>query len=86
MNMFGLKNNQENENIKNIPSDDSYPMIPILFSKNNGIGVNSLSLTILDLINKDQIKCDIDLDNSYEVRTGNIYFFHILIFGAILKK
>ena len=65
--MFGLKNNQENENIKNIPSDDSYPMIPILFSKNNGIGVNSLSLTILDLINKDQIKCDIDLDNSYEV-------------------
>lgn len=31
--MFGLKNNQENENIKNIPSDDSYPMISTLFSK-----------------------------------------------------
>ena len=31
------------------------------------MGVNALSLTILDLINKGQIKCDIDLDNSYEV-------------------
>lgn len=61
------KKNQENENVKNPPSDDSYSMIPILFSKNNQISVNTLSLTILDLINKDQIKCDIELNDSYEV-------------------
>ena len=65
--MLGLNNNQVNENIKNPPSDDSYPMVSILFSKNKGIGVNALSLTILDLINNDQIKCDIDLDDSYNV-------------------
>jgi hypothetical protein len=65
--MLGLNNNQVNENIKNPPSDDSYPMVSILFSKNKGIGVNALSLTILDLINNDQIKCDIDLDDSYDV-------------------
>ena len=65
--MLGLNNKQYDKNIKNIPSDDSYPMVSILFSKNNGIGVNALSLTILDLINKGQIKCDIELDDSYEV-------------------
>lgn len=58
---------QVNENIRNPPSDDSYPMIYILFGKNKSIGVNTLSLTILDLINKDQIKCDIDFDESYKV-------------------
>ena len=68
INMLGLNNkSQENENIKNPPSDDSYPMIPILFAKNNGVGVKALSLTILDLIDKDQIKCDVGLDDSYEV-------------------
>lgn len=66
--MLGLnKKNPENENIKNPPSDDSYSMIPILFAKNDQISVNTLSLTILDLINKDQIKCDIELNDSYEV-------------------
>ena len=66
--MLGLSNkNTENGNIKNIPSEDSYPMISILFTKNNAIGANALSLTILDLINQDQIKCDIDFDDSYEV-------------------
>ena len=66
--MLGLSNkNPENENIKNIPSEDSYPMISVLFTKNNVIGANALSLTILDLINQDQIKCDIDFDDSYEV-------------------
>lgn len=66
--MFGLKKkNQENENIKNPPSDDSYPMIPMLFSKNKAVGINALSLTVLDLIDKGQIKCDIDLNESYEV-------------------
>jgi hypothetical protein len=59
--------NQENEKIKNPPSNDSYSMIPTLFAKNNEIGIKTLSLTILDLINKDQIKCDIDLNDSYEV-------------------
>ena len=65
--MLGLSKNQYDENIKNIPSDDSYPIVSALFSKNDGIGVNALSLTILDLINNGQIKCDIDLDDSYEV-------------------
>lgn len=66
--MFGLGNNtHEDENIKNPPSDDSYSMIQILFSGNNEISVKTLSLTILELIKKDQIKCDIDLDESYEV-------------------
>ena len=64
--MFGL-NNKNHDNVKNPPSDDSYPMVSIAFSKNNGIGVNALSLTILDLINKGQIKCDIELEDSYEV-------------------
>jgi hypothetical protein len=66
--MFGFNNkNQFDENIRNIPSNDSYPMISILYSKNNNVSVNALSLTILDLINKDQIKCDLDLYDSYEV-------------------
>lgn len=66
--MLGLNNkNQENEIVKNPPSDDSYPLISVLFTKNNKIGVNALSLTILDLINEGQIKCDIDLEESYEV-------------------
>ena len=66
--MLGLGNkNQADETIKNPPSDDSYIMTSILFSKNNKIGVSALSLTILDLIDKGQIKCDIDLEDSYEV-------------------
>ena len=66
--MLGLGNkNQADVTVKNPPSDDSYPMTSILFSKNNKIGVSALSLTILDLIDKGQIKCDIDLDDSYEV-------------------
>ncbi|WP_407413829.1 DUF2207 family protein [Methanobrevibacter sp.] len=66
--MLGLNSkNQYDETIKNPPSDDSYPIVSILFAKNNKIGVNALSLTILDLIDKGQIKCDIDLEYSYEV-------------------
>ena len=65
--MLGLGKNQADETIKNPPSDDSYPMTSILFSKNNKIGVNALSLTIVDLINKSQIKCDIDIEDSYEL-------------------
>ena len=65
--MLGINNPQFDESIKNVPSDDSYPMISALFSKNKLIGVNALSLTVLDLINKGQIKCDIDLDESYDV-------------------
>lgn len=66
--MLGLNSkNQDNENIKNPPSNDSYQMISILFAKNNEVGVEALSLAVLDLINKGQIKCDIDLDDSYEV-------------------
>ncbi len=65
--MLGLNNHQFDETIKNVPSDDSYPMVSILFSKNKLMGVNALSLTILGLINNDQIKCDIDLEDSYSV-------------------
>ena len=66
--MFGLnKKSPVTDEIRNPPSDDSYSMIPVLFEKNNEIGIRSLSLSILDLINKDQIKCDIDLADSYEV-------------------
>ena len=66
--MFGLSSkNQMNEEIKNPPSDDSYSMIEILFARNNEISVESLSLVTLDLINKDQIKCDIDFNESYAV-------------------
>ncbi len=66
--MLGFKNkNQVDESIKIPPSDDSYPIVHILFSNDNKIAVDALSLTVLDLINKGQIKCDIDLDDSYEV-------------------
>ena len=66
--MLGLNNrNLENEAIIKPPSSDSYSMISTIFAKNNEISIKTLSLTILDLINKDQIKCDIDLDDSYEV-------------------
>lgn len=53
--MLGLGKNQYDESVKNPPSDDSYPMVFILFAKNDIVGVNALSLTVLDLINKDQI-------------------------------
>ena len=65
--MLGLSKNQHDENIKNPPSDDTYPMVSILFAKDKGMGVNALSLTILDLINNDQIRCDIEMDGSHEV-------------------
>ena len=55
--MLGLGNTKYDESIKEIPSDDSYPMVSILFSKDNGIDVNALSLTVLDLISRDQIRC-----------------------------
>ena len=58
--MLGLNNNQYDESIKNIPSNESSSLISVLFGKNKCRDVNILSLTILDLINKDQIKCDID--------------------------
>lgn len=65
--MLGLNKNQYDETIKNVPSNESYSIIPVLFWKDKAIGVNALSLTILDLINQGQIKCDIDLDDSYDV-------------------
>ena len=66
--MLGFKNkNFDDANIKNPPTDDSFPIINTLFENNNEINVNILSLTILDLINKDQIKSEIALDGSYDV-------------------
>ena len=63
--MLGLNNNQYDESIKNIPSNESSSLISVLFGKNKCTDVNILSLTILDLINKNQIKCDIDFNDSY---------------------
>ena len=65
--MLGLNKKQLDESIKNPPSDDSYSLIPLLYTKNKSVGVNALSLTVIDLINQNQIRCDIDLDDSYEV-------------------
>lgn len=67
--MFNLKSKTpDNEDIKNPPTGDSYPIIASLFAKNAQITVNALSLTILDLINEGQIRCDIDLDEPYTVK------------------
>ena len=65
--MLGITKSPATEEIKNPPSNDSYSMIAILFARNHEIGIKTLSLSILDLIGKDQIKCDIDIDDSYEV-------------------
>ncbi|WP_296783521.1 DUF2207 family protein [uncultured Methanobrevibacter sp.] len=65
--MLGINNKKEVLEVRNPPSDDPYSMIATLFTKNNEIGIKTLSLTILDLINQNQIKCDIDLNDSYEV-------------------
>lgn len=68
--MLGLnKKIPENENIKNPPSDDSYPIVTTLFKNkrlsNREIDLPSLSLTILNLINENQIKCEINCNNSH---------------------
>ena len=63
--MFGLNNNSVDENIKNPPADVPYPIVNALFSKNHEVTISSLSITMLDLINQDQIKCDIEFDESY---------------------
>ena len=65
--MFNFNQKEYDESIKNYPSDDSSAIISTIFANNNKIGVDSLSLTILDLIKDDQIKCDIDLTESYEI-------------------
>ena len=70
--MLGLsKKDLENENIKNPPSDDSYPIVATLFKNkrlnNREIDIHCLSLTILHLINENQIKCEISCDNSYNL-------------------
>ena len=65
--MLSLNKNQYDESIKNYPSNDTYPIISLLFANNNKIGVDSLSLTILNLINNNQIKCDINRKKPYEV-------------------
>lgn len=66
--MLGFKSkNLDDENIKNPPSGDSYSIINTLFENKNEISVNTLSLTVLDLINQEQIKSVIDLNESYNV-------------------
>ena len=53
------------------PSDDSYQVVNALFSKgffnDYEMSVNSLSLTVLELIRKGYIKVDIDCDESYSI-------------------
>lgn len=60
-----------NNNIKLPPSDDAYPIVSTIFenarSNKHEVLVNSLSITILDLIRKNQIKCDIDWSETHEV-------------------
>lgn len=65
--MLGLNGNQYDENIRNPPSDDTCHMVSVLFAKNNNVEVNLLSLTVLDLIGNNQIKIDIDMEDSYAV-------------------
>ena len=66
--MLGFRSkNADDEKIKNPPSDDSYPIINVLFANNNEISVNVLSITILDLISQNQIKSEIVLNESYSV-------------------
>ncbi|MBR4448034.1 hypothetical protein [Methanobrevibacter sp.] len=58
-------------NIRNPPSNDAYPIVSTLFVNKrfnkHEILINSLSLTILDLIKKDQIKCEINWEKSHSV-------------------
>ncbi len=57
--------------IKNPPTDDTYALVSTLFVKKRfkkfDILVNGLSLTILDLINQNQIKCEINWEKSHVV-------------------
>ena len=59
------------ENAKLPPSDDAYPLIATIFIDKHfnkrEISVNSLSLTILELIKDEQIKCDIESQESYTI-------------------
>lgn len=59
------------ENAKIPPSEDTYPLIATIFIDKHfnkrEISVNSLSLTILELIKDDQIKCDIESQESYTI-------------------
>lgn len=59
--------NLDNENIKNPLNDDEYTIVSALFFNKHEITISSLSLTILDLINKNQIKCDINQEESWTV-------------------
>lgn len=66
--MFGLNDKiPDNEDIKNPPVSEPYAIVNALFNKNREVTINSLSISIIDLINKGQIKCDIDLDESYSI-------------------
>lgn len=66
--MFGIKDKSlDNENIKCPPDNEPYTIINALFTKNHEISVNSLSLTILELIKNNQIKCEINLNESYSL-------------------
>lgn len=69
--MIGINKNTDNENIKNPPSNDEFPIIATLFSNKRfnkyKITINSLPLTILELIYQNQIKCEINWDKSHTV-------------------
>ena len=67
--IFGFNSSKilDNEKIKNPPDNAPYVIINAVFTRHHEVTVNALSLTVLDLIRKNQIKCDIGLDESYSV-------------------
>ena len=71
--MLGLNKKQVDESIKNPPRDDSYPLIPLLYTKNNGVGVNALSLTVIDLLN-------------FSARRGRGFANQKIYFGILLPR
>lgn len=56
---------------QNPPSNDAYPILASLFVKKrfgkHEINVNSLSLAILELIKDEQIKCEIEYEDSHTI-------------------
>jgi hypothetical protein len=64
---------KNSENITQPPSDDAYAVVSTLFTnkrfKDHEIAINSLSLAVIDLISKGQIKCEISHDESHEVKS-----------------
>lgn len=63
-----MTNNIENE-IKSIPSSDPFPITATIYANKrfnkHELGLNCLTLTVLDLIMKNQIKCEISWNETH---------------------